>query len=267
MFSEIAHLLKPGTRREEIRRAFFASGAMPDAAGSVDELMAGMERQRMAGERPERQHANGTWVKYSDHVLPDGAVVSIRTDITDIKKREEELRRSEAKFRQLAETSLAGVHIHRNFKTLIANQAYADIFGYASPDEIAALDDVRLLIAPRERERLAGYQKRRQAGKTAPSSYEYQGVRKDGTLIWLESHVRFVDWEGEPATQTTLIDITERKNAADALRDSEQYLSGVMNNVADSVATIDEGGTILSFNKAAELAFGYSAEEVVGGRV
>ena len=193
--------------------------------------------------------------------------IAMIEDITERKMAEDALHKSEAKFRQLAEGSIAGVHIHRNFQTIVANQAYADIFGFGSPEEISALGNVRSLIAPHEQERLLRYQKMRAIGGEAPHQYEYEGRRKDGTPIWLESHVATVDWEGEPATQTTLIDITERKMAESALRESEQNLSGLMNNIADSVATIDESGTILSFNRAAERAFGYRAAEVIGGRV
>ena len=151
-------------------------------------------------------------------------VESFVRDITERKQAEDALQKSEAKFRQLADGSIAGVHIHRGYQTIIANQAYADIFGYESPDEILALGNVLQLIAPHERERLEGYRKNRLAGKPAPSSYEYQGVRKDGTMIWLESHVRVVDWEGEPVNQVTLIDISELKRAEQALSKSSELL-------------------------------------------
>jgi len=94
MFSEIAHLLMQGVHREEIRQGFYAAGGIPGAIGRADESMKEMEQQRMSGKRPELQHADGTWVKYYDRVLPDGSTVSIRTDITDIKRREEALETS-----------------------------------------------------------------------------------------------------------------------------------------------------------------------------
>ena len=124
------------------------------------------------------------------------SVLAIARDISERNLADGALRASESKFRQRAEGSIAGVHIHRNYRTIIANQAYADIFGYASPDEIPVSDSMLDLIAPHERERLEGYRKKRLAGEPAPRKYEYQGLRKDGTAIWLESHARVVDWGG-----------------------------------------------------------------------
>ncbi|MCZ6860661.1 MAG: PAS-domain containing protein, partial [Alphaproteobacteria bacterium] len=178
-------------------------------------------------------------------------------DVTKLMEREKALRESEAKFRQLAEGSIAGIHIHRKFRTIVANQAYADIFGYSSPDEISALEDVLQLIAPHERDRLEGYRARRMAGKTAPSRYEYQGLRKDGTVIWLESHVRAVDWEGEPATQTTLIDITKQHEAERAQQESEQaateaqtLLLEAMESSSDGIAIYDSDDRLKLYNEA-----------------
>ena len=61
--------------------------------------------------------------------------------------------------------------------------------------------------------------------------------------------------------------ITDVKQREESVQASEQYFNGIMANIADSVITIDEAGTILSFNKAAEHTFGYSAEDMIGGRI
>jgi two-component system CheB/CheR fusion protein len=66
----------------------------------------------------------------------------------------------------------------------------------------------------------------------------------------------------------TFVDITERKQAADAVvRGREEYLRAILNTAADAIITIDERGTIKSVNPAAERLFGYLATEMLGQNV
>ena len=65
----------------------------------------------------------------------------------------------------------------------------------------------------------------------------------------------------------TLEDITERRNAEQALRDAEARIRAVVDHVVDGIITIDEHGTIESFNPAAEKIFGYRAAEVLAKNV
>tara|TARA_Y100000294_G_scaffold177667_1_gene204082 strand:- start:1623 stop:3317 length:1695 start_codon:yes stop_codon:yes gene_type:complete len=62
-------------------------------------------------------------------------------------------------------------------------------------------------------------------GEPAPSSYEYRGLRKNGSAIWLENRVSVVDWEGEPAILSVIVDISERHQVEAALRESEHMLA------------------------------------------
>ncbi|MBI1986700.1 MAG: PAS domain S-box protein, partial [Rhodospirillales bacterium] len=124
---------------------------------------------------------------------------------------------SEEKFRDLIEGAVPGVLIHRDHRPLFVNQSYARIFGYDSPEEVLCQESALDHVAPHERERLKGYSAARLRGDKAPDVYEFQGVRKNGTLIWLENRARVVDWEGAPAIQRTVVDITERKQLEDQL--------------------------------------------------
>jgi PAS domain S-box-containing protein len=140
----------------------------------------------------------------------------LREQIAQKERAETALRTSEAQFRALIAGSIQGVLIHRDDRPLFANQALADIFGYDSPEEILSLESAGLLKAVHERERLAAYAARLHHD-TAPMRYEFEGVRKDGSSVWLENFVTVVDWEGRPAIQTTTVSITKRKQAEEAL--------------------------------------------------
>ena len=137
---------------------------------------------------------------------------------------EAERQRREAEvYRTLVEGSIQGIHIHRDWVTLFANTAWALMMGYESPHEVVGLD-ARRWIAPDELARLEGYAEARRRGEPAPSRYECHALRRDGTSMWTEVQLSSILWNGEPATQTAVLDITERKRAEDALRQSAEQL-------------------------------------------
>src|SRR5262249_38107928 len=69
------------------------------------------------------------------------------------------------------------------------------------------------LIALEDFDRMLSYRGARLRGEAAPGTYEHRGVRRDGTMIWLENRSRVISWNGAPAIQATIVDISERKNA------------------------------------------------------
>jgi two-component system cell cycle sensor histidine kinase PleC len=134
-------------------------------------------------------------------------------------------RESDARFRDLIEGSIQGIVIHRNFVPLFANQAYAAILGYESPEEILKMGSLLPIFPPTERARLAGYVQARQEGRSVPGHQEHHALRKDGTPIWLDAKIREIMWEGERALQVTIFDITERKRAEEALQQQAEALA------------------------------------------
>jgi PAS domain S-box-containing protein len=128
-----------------------------------------------------------------------------------------ELRESRERFRDAVDNMIEGVVVHRNFKILFANQTAADIFGYASPEELLALDSSLELISQKERERLAGFKNNRQEGTKTPEMYEYQGLRKDGSEVWLENRVSYIS-EDRKTIQSITVDISKRKLAEEEVR-------------------------------------------------
>ncbi len=131
---------------------------------------------------------------------------------------EEALRESEERFRNLIEGSIQGILIGKDWTPLFVNQAYADILGYDSPEEILALGSDRELFAPYERERLWSYHQARLRGDPAPTHYEFDAVRKDGSIVSLQNAARIVSWAGESAVQSVVVDISDRKRAEAALQ-------------------------------------------------
>jgi PAS domain S-box-containing protein len=145
------------------------------------------------------------------------------TDITARKLAEEALRESEARYRGFVEGSIQGIFIQEDFIIRLANPALARMFGYASPDELIGRN-LGMLIAPHELPRLQAYAAARLRGENPPARYEFQGVRKDGSVIWIENMVSLIPWNGARAFLATQVDITERKQAERVLQDTEAQL-------------------------------------------
>lgn len=129
----------------------------------------------------------------------------------------------EERFRKLVEGSIQGVLIHRDFEPLFVNEAWASLHGY-SVDEVLEMRSVLPLIAPDDRERLIALAKARTRDSNTPNRREVRGLRKDGAIIWLEEFATVVDWEDGIAMQSTVIDLTERKKAEEALRQGRDEL-------------------------------------------
>jgi len=89
-------------------------------------------------------------------------------------------------------------------------------------------------------------------------------VKADASVIDVEVLAHDI---GDGQTMIEARDVTERVKTAQALRDREGRLHGILNTVADAIVTINEKGIIIAFNKAAEIIFGYSAEEAIGQNI
>lgn len=128
-------------------------------------------------------------------------------------------RQAEEAHRALVDHSLQGLAILGMDGILFANRAMADILGY-SVQELRAMSLERFYetIVPSHRpymnQRLAAWR----AGIQASPRFEIQIIRKDGALRWIERLGAPVEYQGQRAQQITIIDITERKKAEEALQ-------------------------------------------------
>lgn len=197
----------------------------------------------------------------------------IGRDVAERKRAEEELTRSERKYRSLVEQSLQGIVIAQGPAPhlVFANAAISTILDY-TPEELTSLSpqETTGLIHPEDRDVFFGRFKDRLEGKPALSHYEVRGIRKDGTVVWLELSSTRIKHDGYSAVQATFVDITERKKALDRLKvlnqklsvvgkltrhDVRNSLSSVINNVYLAKQSLPKAHKAWAYLKEIELTF------------
>ncbi len=179
-------------------------------------------------------------------------------DITERNRAVEALRQSEERFRTLIDSSNQGILVHRHYRPLYANRTLVEMFGYDDVEDILALDSAAALFAPEERARMHGYHEARLRGEFAPNDYEFKGLRKDGSEIWMNNRAFRIDWEDGPAICTTLFDITGRKRAEEALRASEDRFRLLLESTGEAIYGLDTDGNCTFSNPACARLLGYS---------
>jgi PAS domain S-box-containing protein len=170
-------------------------------------------------------------------------VEGVLRDITTRKQMEKALRESEEKFRTMVENSLQGIFIFQDSQVMYANKALEEIIGYTIQELMTLpMEKTVGLIHPDDQEMIWGRLADRLAGKEVPSRYEFKAVKKDGKPIWLETIVGVLEFQGKPAVQGAVIDITDRKQADEqikaSLREKEVLLREIHHRVKNNMQII-----------------------------
>jgi PAS domain S-box-containing protein len=157
-------------------------------------------------------------------MVRDGQIFGISVfgrDITQHKAAEEALRKSEQKFRQITEESPVGIYIIQSGKLVYVNPCLAKQAGY-SRDEIIGKLAPQDLIHRDDVARLMTTLGERAAGRIQGAGVEYRGIRKDGSIVYVEAYGTLIEYEGKPAVMGTLLDISDCKQMQESLRLSEK---------------------------------------------
>lgn len=210
------------------------------------------------------------WIHTSTRPILKGesvvGVQGILTDITESKEAEIELRESEKKYRELIEKSLQGVVIIQDSHIVFANKALAKISGF-KVKELLSLTPERMkdFIHPEDQELVSELLKDRLSGKALPHHYECRAIQKDGSVIWMEIFASQIIFNRKPAIQGAIIDITERKHAEEALRESEEKYKTLVETSPDAVTATDLKGKITYVSQQTLKLYGYrNTKELIG---
>ncbi len=198
------------------------------------------------------------------NVIPNTkrSVVSM-LDLTDRKRLEELLRKSEQQYRLVIENASELIFLARDGKIIMANPKVLDFLGY-SMERIKNTPFIEY-IHPDDRQMvLERHFKRLQRLIPEKETYEFRIVRNTGEIRNVEINTSLVEWDDKPTTINFMRDITECKRIEEELRENKEYLSAVFNSVTDAIFVDDaDTGEIIDVNQATCEMYGYSYEELL----
>jgi len=186
-------------------------------------------------------------------------IINLR--ISDMQQ-EAKLLESEEKYRNVVERSNDGIGIIQDGLIKYANRRLAGIAGYSVKEiENTPFADY---IQSNELPKVLDRYNRRLAGEEVPAIYETIIKHKNRGLVDVELNVGIIKYQGEPAELVIVRDITDRKRAEEALRESEEKFRNFVETSADLVFRLSKTGYIEYVSPSVEELYGYFPDELIG---
>ncbi|HOJ15134.1 MAG TPA: PAS domain S-box protein, partial [Deltaproteobacteria bacterium] len=140
--------------------------------------------------------------------------------------------------------------------------AFRELLGY-SEEELATMG-LKDIVRPELAVMIETRYEKRIRGEKVPDQYEIALRSKDGAWRAFEITPSIIEYEGRPATQNVIRDITQRREAQKALRASEAKYRATVEHTGTAMMILDEDYTITFANNQLERLSGYTKEEIVG---
>lgn len=184
------------------------------------------------------------------------ATVIVR-DVTDRQQAEE-------KYRQLLQDMNDGYGVIQDGKYVFVNKRFGEIFQY-EPEQIVGMAIDQFIHPESRKSKIDEYEKTMNGSLALADLYEDEAIRSDGKKIIVESTVKSIQYDGKAALGVIIRDITERKAAAEALRESSEMLSLMFECAPYGVAVLDLNAVVIEANdQALKLTGCKSKSEFVG---
>jgi PAS domain S-box-containing protein len=156
------------------------------------------------------------------------------------KRAEEALRESEEKYRTLFDNAGEAIFVVQDGKLVFSNPMSTRMVGY--PSEELRNRPFTEFIHPDDRNMVVERHLKRLRGEELPAVYSFRILNRDGNTLWMDLRAVLINWEGQAATLNFVSDITERKQAEEAvqasLREKETLLREIHHRVKNNMQVI-----------------------------
>ena len=213
-----------------------------------------------------RKDGTPFWAEFSATVYPGrGLVESISVDVTGLKQAQEDLSIREEYYRRLTENAPEGIIVLDSEGVMrYYSQSMKRVLGYEEGENIGK--SVFEFVHPKDVPKALNiFAELISLEPGAVVSVEMRALRKDGS--WRDVEVIGTNRLFDPAVKGVVInfhDVSERKQAEEALRESETKLKQIFNSVRDEIALVDSSGKIVDINQRCQDLWGVPADEAVG---
>lgn len=255
------------SEKELLARTFQDITHPDDAAGDADAVAGALGGERVYRREKRYLHRDGrvVWVQVIVSYACDEAgrpqhVVSQIIDISERKRTEEALKQSEERFRAVIEQASDAIFLTDDDGRVVdANRCACEGLGYTR-DELVGMPIPTFDpdVTP-EKMQWIGEQIR----SSGHATFDTRHRRKDGSTFPVEIRAGRIDFGGRNLGLAVVRDITERKQAEEALRQSEERFRGAIEHAAIGMALVSPDGRFLRVNRALCGIVGYSPDELL----
>jgi len=187
----------------------------------------------------------------------EGLILCI-VDVTEQTRVKQNLLEREKQLRQFSDATWEAIAIHDRGVLLHANEQYFEMFGY-EPEELMGKSALSKTATPESADFI-----RKQIESDSLGAYEATGLRKNGTEFPMEIRVKMMDYYGRMIRVAAIRDLTDRKKAEEALRESEERYRSLFENAGAVIQVFDTNGICQMLNGITASYYEGTPENFVG---
>ena len=187
------------------------------------------------------------WALRLNEVSGKQEIMEVNRDISERKRVERALMESEERYRVAIESASDGIAIVKGDEHIYVNARFAEMFGYKDANEVIGKPLIQT-VHPDDLKMVSEINRMRQMGEPVPIRYEFRGIKKDGSIRYIEVSAARTHYQREPVSLAYLRDITDYKNLETQLRHSQKM---------EAIGTL-AGGIAHDFNNILAAIIGFS---------